>query len=97
MHDGQWFVGRVNIILQNDLYVHCPDIEVTICRDGSDAYEPCSVMFLQNKKVDYAYDCTELENGDRINVRMLWDGKTYPLSPTGTEETTIFPITIKII
>ena len=49
MDFGQWFVGRVHIITQNNLYVHCPDIEVTICKNGSDAYEPCIVMNLQDK------------------------------------------------
>ena len=92
---GQWFIGKVHIIFQNSLYVHCPDIEVTICKDGSDAYEPCIVMHLQNNKADCEF--TELENGDKINVRMLWNGKTYPLSPTGKEEDSIFPITIKIV
>ena len=96
---GQWFIGRVHIITQNDLYVHCPDIEVTICKDGSDVYEleSCIVMNLQGKKVDDAYNCTELEDGDKIDVRMLWNKKTYPLSPNFTEETTIFPIEIKTI
>ena len=92
---SQWFIGKVHIIFQNSLYVHCPDIEVTICKDGSDAYEPCIVMHLQNNKADC--ECTELENGDKINVRMLSNGKTYPLSPTGKEEDSIFPITIKIV
>lgn len=97
MDFGQWFVGRVHIITQNDLYVHCPDIEVTICKDGSDEYEPCIVMNLQDKQMDYVHDCTELGNGDKINVRMLWNGKNYPLSPTGKEEDTTFPVTIKIV
>ena len=36
-------------------------------------YEPCIVMNLQGKKTKInhvSYDCTELEDGDKINVRM---------------------------
>ena len=98
---GEWYVDEVRMGLDNgvpfDAYPDvCPPLEVTICKNGSEVYEPCIVRCLKTQLTKEADKWTRIRHGDKLNVRMLWCGENLPLSEDGTEENCVLPFEFKI-
>jgi hypothetical protein len=93
---GEWQLQRNNKL-------SCPRMEITIKRAGADEWtrvNMSSVFFAWQRgsgRQVYWWQGTNFRDGDQMNVRYVHSGRSHPVSFDGTEDTNIFPVTIRVI